>query len=223
MRLFRNVVSAVALLIGTAALAADSGTGQGETRMTLVVNQRSVPGAVLQVNGRSYIDLGALAQVTNATVAFQANRVVFTMPILNDPTDPTRQFSQQFAKAATAQLVLDRAWKDFVSMVIRLGVPAGSWPQEYRRMAQESMMLAALEASSPADFKFLELLQNQFANLQEWDNTTFTQRANMVANQSVDPNALSNDPLLAQISACQDGLTTMLLAGGVSDDTSCRG
>jgi hypothetical protein len=223
MRRFLKVTGALAVLIGTAALAADGGTGPGETRMTLVVNGRNVSEAVLEIDGRSYVDLGALARVTNATVAFQANRVVFTMPVLNDPADPTHQFSRQFAKAAIAQLALDRAWKDFVAMVIRLGVPAGSWPQEYRRMAQESMMLTVAEASTPADFKFLELLQNEFANLQQWDNTTFTQRANMVANQSIDPNALSNDPLFAKISACQDGLTTMLVAGGVSDDTSCRG
>ncbi len=46
---------------------------------TLVVNGHASPGAVVQMNGKSYVDVEAFAQAVDATVRFEANKVILTM------------------------------------------------------------------------------------------------------------------------------------------------
>lgn len=196
----------------------------GQRRLALVVNDRSAPDAVIEIDGRSYVELGALARVTNASVSVQRNRVVVSMP--NASTGDTAQnpdeLSKQFARAAIVELARTRAWKETVMLAIQLGVPAGSWSGDYRRQAEESLMLAGVAASTPGDLKTMELLQREFAYLDQWDNGMATTRAAMIANQSIDPNALQNDSQLGRISACQDFLSTVIVNGMYADDPSCR-
>ena len=54
-----------------------------EKKKALVVNGHSAAGAVLQIDGHSYVDLDALAQVTNASLRIQPDRIILTAPVLN--------------------------------------------------------------------------------------------------------------------------------------------
>jgi hypothetical protein len=196
----------------------------GERRMALVVNDRSAANAVIQVNGRSYVDLEALARVTNASVSLHENRVVVRLPeaAASEAAQAPDKLSKEFARAAIMHLAKARAWKEVVMLGIQLGVPAGSWSGDYRSQTQQTLMLAGVAVSTPGDRKTMDLLQRQFAHLQQWDNDISNTRAAMIANQSVDPNALENDSRLAGISACQDFLSTVIVGGTYAEDVSCR-
>ena len=70
---------------------------------TLVVNGQAGKTTVVQVNGRSYVDVEALAQIANGTVAFKDNQITLTVPPPHPPAPPgsnrprvfRRNFSQQ--------------------------------------------------------------------------------------------------------------------------------
>src|SRR5258707_1898037 len=47
----------------------------------LVVNGKNAGPAVRQIDGRSYVDIEALAQVTNGVVTIERHRIVLTIPV----------------------------------------------------------------------------------------------------------------------------------------------
>jgi hypothetical protein len=55
---------------------------------TLVVNGKSGEATVLLIDGRSYIDVEMVAQLSNGTVFIEPNRVVLTMPVPNSTAAP---------------------------------------------------------------------------------------------------------------------------------------
>ncbi len=56
---------------------------QSAPNKILVVNGKSAGPAVRQIDGRSYVDIEALAQVTNSVVTIERHRIVLTIPALD--------------------------------------------------------------------------------------------------------------------------------------------
>ena len=64
-----------------------------ETR-TLIVNGQSGQVAVVQVNGRSYVDLEALARIGNGSLGFNGNQITLTLPgAASSPAAPSQRAS----------------------------------------------------------------------------------------------------------------------------------
>ena len=57
---------------------------------TLVVNGETTGATIMQINGRSYVDIETLAQITNGTVTVGPNRIVLTIPAGAAPRQPRR-------------------------------------------------------------------------------------------------------------------------------------
>jgi hypothetical protein len=55
---------------------------------TVIVNGKSAEATVLLIDGRSYIDIETVAQLSNGTVFIEPNRVVLTMPASNSGPVP---------------------------------------------------------------------------------------------------------------------------------------
>jgi len=202
---------------------------------TLVINGQAVPNAILQLNGRAYADILAFAQLTGATINVLPDRIVLTMPGANAPAassapqpNPERanRLSREFASSAIAYLTAIRQWRDAVETLVGVGAPESRqvtvWLQQHRNRAEESLRLAGVAASTPADQKALQLLQAEFSFMQQWDANAATARQNLDASYSVDPNSIQNDPLLAKISNCDDFLGNMISSGTFSDSGVCR-
>src|SRR5215471_11852624 len=47
---------------------------------TLVVNGRSGDATIVQLNGRTYVDLETIARIANGSLAFRGNQVTLTLP-----------------------------------------------------------------------------------------------------------------------------------------------
>src|ERR1700674_5239334 len=69
----------------------------------LVVNGRTVGAPVVQIDGRSYVDVETLAQITNGVITVQSDRIVLTTrgatssaPI--PPPPPPEALSREFAR-----------------------------------------------------------------------------------------------------------------------------
>src|SRR5450759_476258 len=55
---------------------------------TLIVNGKTTGAAIMQINGRSYVDIETLAQITNGIVTVEPNRIVLTIPVSNSGAVP---------------------------------------------------------------------------------------------------------------------------------------
>ncbi len=99
------------------------------------------------------------------------------------------------------------------------------WPPGLRTTAptqQQSLSQASLAAKTDSDQKALQLFSNEFANLAQWDSNTQATILSLNGEQTVNPAAAQNDPLLAKISECGNFLNGMLVSGEFTDSPSCH-
>ncbi len=197
---------------------------------TLVVNGHSTPGAVVQVNGKSYVDVEAFAQAVDATVRFEANKVILTMaastPTAAQPAQKPVGLSREFSQAAIAALSDMREWRGGIASALRFGVAAGNWLgpwlQDYQVKAQKSLDQASLAAKTESDQKAAELLRNELTNVRQWDGQAQATIQSLNAEPSINPSSTESDPLRLKIADCSTFLVTMLVSGEYADNANCH-
>ena len=190
---------------------------------TLVVNGETTGATIMQINGRSYVDIETLAQITNGTVTVEPNRIVLTIPAGAAPPPAPEGLSKDFASAAIAELAEMREWRGAIGTILTFGAPVvGTWPEDYRNRADADLMQAAVAASTASDQGALELLRNEFANLAQWASDVVTTRQTLNATKTVNPDIMQNDQALAKISDCSRFLGAMLVSGVFADNPSCH-
>src|SRR5271167_2771842 len=75
-KLFKAVLMLVALLV----LPGLSWSQDAQQNPTLIVTGQPGQIPVLQMNGKSYVDIDALARLTNSSLSFKGNQVILTPP-----------------------------------------------------------------------------------------------------------------------------------------------
>lgn len=198
---------------------------QRASDMKLLVNGKAMTAAVLQVDGRSYVDVESLARITNGTVKIETNQIVLTIPGSNpDSTSPpiTEGLSKGFAREAIIALAEMKEWKGALGTMVTYGLAVdGTWAQTYHDRVETSLTQATVAASTNSDHGALRLLSNQFAHLVKWESDVVAERKALNGARTVDPNSLANDPALAKISVCGRFLSTMLVSRIFADNGSC--
>jgi len=191
----------------------------------LIVNGRTTGAVVLQVDGRSYVDVEILAQITNGSVAFEANQIVLTIPNAStEAASPqaTQGLSKEFASAAIAALAEMKEWRGALGAMVTYGLAVDDkWAQTNRDRVEASLAQANVAASTSADQSALQLLSTQFTNLAKWESDVVAERQSLNGARTVTSDALRNDPVLANFSKCGKFLSTMLGSGIFADDASC--
>ena len=194
----------------------------------LTVSGQSGQAPVIQQNGRSYVDVEALARITQGTLAFQADRIVLTLPgppasaapEAKTPTPPKADFSREFVPAAIEELIAIREWRVAITSTVQKGAPvAEDWVSGFRRTADNKQTLAAAAASTDADHKTLALLQGEFSKMQALSDR-FLQLHDTAS--YIRPDSLDNDTQDQQIKACASGLAGMIESAQFSDVVACH-
>ena len=194
----------------------------------LEVNGRTLDSPVIQIGGRSYVDVETLAQITNGVVAVQPDRVVLTIPLSGSRASqsaapPPDALSREFAREAIGLLAEMREWRGAIGTTRSYNVQfTGTWPQDYHDRVEADLQRVAVAAMTPGDQQALQLLRNEFDNLSNWANSVIAERQSLNATKTVDPNMTQNDQALAKISACSNFLSSMLVSGTFADDASCH-
>jgi len=197
----------------------------------LVVNGKTVEATVRQIDGRSYVDIEALAQATKGTVTVETNRVVLTIPVAQDssaarsaaPAQDPQGLSRDFAKAAVGEVAEMREWQGVIGTMVTYGLAvSGTWAQDSRERVDEGLRQTTLAASTDADRNALQLLNNATSNLETWANDVVAARQALNGAKTLDSNSQQNDPALANITNCSRFLNVMLVSGAFSDDASCH-
>jgi hypothetical protein len=201
----------------------------------LVVNGKSAGPAVRQIDGRSYVDIETLAQVTNGVVTIERHRIVLTIPASDSgaaasaapanapPAQPPQGLSRDFASAAIAELAEMREMRGAIRAMITYGLAvSNNWAQEDQGRVMTGLRQAEVAATTEDDQHALQLLQNEADKLARWADSVFAAREVLNGAMTVDPNALQNDPALAKIRSCGQFLNAMLVSGTFADDPSCH-
>src|SRR6202521_3469381 len=133
----------------------------------LVVNGRTVGAPVVQIDGRSYVDVETLAQITNGVITVQSDRIVLTIPAATSsappPPPPPEALSREFAREAIGVLAEMREWRGAIGTTRSYNVPfAGSWPQDYHDRVEADLQRVAVAATTQGDRDALQLLRNEF-------------------------------------------------------------
>ena len=199
----------------------------------LIVNGKSA-GMVMQMGGHAYVDVETVAQFTNGSVTIEPKRVVLTFPAPGTsatpstglaplPPAPAPGLSRDFASLAIAELAEMREWRGAVGTILTYGVPVvGSWPQDYHDRVEANLNQVGIAASTAADQDAMLLLRNQFSNVARWASDVVATRQALNATNTVGPNTVQADQILAKISNCNRFLSSMLVSGSFADDPSCH-
>jgi hypothetical protein len=117
-----------------------------------------------------------------------------------------------------------REWASTMANAIQHGYGVTeSWAADYRGKAADSLRQAGASASTDADRNALQLLTNEFHNVETWSDELVEAKKNMdTAKYSMSSGALRNEPLSQQILNCGHFLATMLGSAEFADDPSCH-
>jgi hypothetical protein len=200
---------------------------------TLVINGQSGKAEVVEINGRAYVDLEALAQIANGSLHFKAKRVVLTLPMPNvnpsetaplpSPVDDSG-LSRDFMRAGIEEFATIREWASTLAYAIQNGYHVTeNWAADYREQAAHDLRLASAAAATDGDRKAFQLLTNEFEAVRGWSDRLVQERKSMdTAKYALSPNALRDDPLSQKIVSCGRFLATMLGSASFKDDPSCH-
>ena len=200
---------------------------------TLVINGQAGQAEVVKINGRSYVDIDALARITNGSLRFKAGRILLNLPVStasapasDPPPTPTDDsgFSQDFMKAGIEAIAGLREWASPLAYAIQNGYNVtDSWVATYREQALHNVTLASAAATTDADRSALQLLNHEYQTVLQWSNKLVEARKAMdTARYSLSANALRDEPLSQKIITCGHFLASMFGSGSFQDDSSCH-
>ncbi len=201
-------------------------------RETLTVQGYEGQASVIRYQGRVFVDAQALAQITNGSLSFEKNRIILALPGPDGSSSSgdvhTSGFSRPFIKAAIEAMASIREWGGMLMVTVQDGYPvensmAGNTIVAHQDRAADNVALASAAASTASDSRGLELLQNEFNNVQVWSDKFVEARRSMsAANLTVSEGALKNDGDAQKILRCGQFLGQMFASGTFQDDAVCH-
>jgi hypothetical protein len=200
-----------------------------QQNLTLTVNGRPGVVTVVQLNGRSYVEIEALARIANGSLSFKGNQIMLTLPASTasaapapSPTaEPANQgFSKEFLRTGIEEMAAIREWRSVLTNAVQHGYPiTEDWLSVYRGQAAKSLTLASVAVTTDSDRDALRLLTNELDNMQKLSNTILESRKSM---DYISPDTLNNDPLDQRIMNCAHSLASMVAGRQFQDDGSCH-
>jgi len=187
---------------------------------------------VIRYQGHVFVDAQAIAQITNGSLSFEKNRIILTLPSPDGSSSSedvhTSGFSRPFIKAAIEAMASIREWGGTLQAVVQNGYPvgnttAGNTIMAFQGRAADSVALASAAASTDSDYRGLELLRNEFNNVQAWaDGYVKSRNSLSAADLSMSDSQLNNDFEAQKIIRCGQFLAHMFASGNFQDDAVCH-
>jgi hypothetical protein len=196
---------------------------------SLVVAGGAGNAPVVQLKGRNYVELEALARAANGSLSFSGNQVTLSLAgsdhsVAADHSGSSRSadnaFSSDFLRAGIEAVSSLREWHSALASAIGNGYPVTSEGfVPYQTQATRDLRLAQVAATTDADQKAAQLLANGFEKMKQLSDKYVTHRTNM---NYVATDALQNDPADQALIACGRAIGAMAASGQFSDDASCH-
>jgi hypothetical protein len=196
---------------------------------TLVLAGHAGELPVVEMSGRSYVEIEAFMRLANGSMSFRGNQIVVTLPVPGPSTaeknpetveSAAAAFSKDFLRAAIEEMAVIREWRSTLVNAVRQGLPVTEvWVASCYGEAQKNLRLASLAVATESDRNALQLVTNELSNMKKLSDR-FAE-----ANKSrtyVPTDALESDPLDKRILGCAHSLAAMAANNQFIDDGSCH-
>jgi hypothetical protein len=180
---------------------------------------------LLQLNGKSYIEVETLARLTQGTLSFKDNRTTLTLPssetVVPAPTPPAKAgFSRAFIQGGIEEISLIREWRIAIVSAVQNNVPLSvEWASAQRRQADKNLALASAAISTDDDRNAYPLLAAEFNNMQKLSDLYLALRTQSMA---MSPDKFDNAALEEQILNCARGFVSMTESHEFQDLPACH-
>src|SRR5436305_5509084 len=177
---------------------------------------------ILEINGKSYVEVADVARLTRGSISFSTNQV-----LLSSPAQPasaaappaTQGFSKEFRQTGIELMSSLREWRITILNSIQNNFPASQeWVSELQRRAQRNLALVGSARSTQDDRSGYTLLAAEFANMRKLSDGFLSKRRKL---QYIDPHSIDNDPLYRQIMACGRSIASMAAENQHRDEAAC--
>jgi hypothetical protein len=192
---------------------------------TLIVTGHAGELTVVEMGGRSYVEVEGLARLAKGSLSFNGSQIILTLPGASVPVPATIEpspsgFSKDFIRAGIEEMAVIREWRSTLRDAVQQGYPVtGSWMDSYQTRAEQNLRLVSLAATTESDRNAFQLLTNELNNMKTLSDR-FVQ-----ANKSrthIPNDSLNSDPLDQRILNCAHSLAAMAASGQFADDGSCH-
>ena len=202
-------------------------------RETFSIQEYMGQANVIRSQGRVLVDVQDLARMTNGSLSFEKGRIILTLApsgalATARSTAGKSGFSPAFTRAAIEAMASIREWGGTLQVVVENGYPvgkamAGNSVRAYESRASDSIALAVSAASTDSDHRGLELLRNEFNNVQAWAESFVNARNEMRAvNLTTSEHPLQDDDEVQKMMHCGQFLAQMFGGGTFQDDAACH-
>jgi hypothetical protein len=230
----RRIMTGRAMIVSAALLMLFMATAQSQRpREMLSVQGYQGNAGVFRHQGRVFVDAEDLARITKGSLSFEQDQIILALP-RSDGSEPGSDnasesgFSRPFTKSAIEAMASIREWGGALLATVQDGypvtkTPAGYTITAYQGRAADTIALASTAASTDSDRRGLELLRNEFNNVQAWSDAFVKARSSMSAvNLTTSEGALKSDPDAQKLVRCGQFLAQMFAGGTFQDDAACH-
>ena len=180
---------------------------------------------LLQLNGKSYIEVETLARLTNGTLSFKDNRITLTLSpsetVAQASAPPVKAgFSRAFIQAGIEEMSVIREWRIAIVSAVQNNVPVSvEWASAQHRQAEKNLALASAAVSTDDDRSAYPLLSAEFNNMQKLSDLYLAMRTRSTA---MSPDTFDNTSLEEQILSCARGFVSMTESHEFQDLPACH-
>jgi hypothetical protein len=180
---------------------------------------------LIQINGKSYIEVETLALLTKGTLSFKANETILTLhPSTPEAPASAPQvkpgLSRAFIQAGIEEMSVIREWRIAIVNAVQSNTPLAEDSVSARhRLAEKNLALASAAVSSDDDRGAYPLLSTELNNMQKLSELYFAIRDQ---NKLMSPESFGNGPLEEQILSCAQGFQSMTESHEFQDQAACH-
>ncbi|MEI9968671.1 MAG: hypothetical protein WDM87_08635 [Terracidiphilus sp.] len=195
-----------------------------KTGSTFTIAGHAGEAQLIQVNGKSYVEIETLARLTGGTLSFKASQTILTLPPSNSDqaTAPPAKpgFSRAFTEAGIEEMGVIREWRIAIVNAVQSNSPLSEdWLSTQHRLAEKNLALASAAASTDDDRSAYPLLSAEFNNMETLSEKYIATRN---AASFISPDTFHSTPLEDQILACARSFVSMTGNHEFQDQPSCH-
>jgi len=180
---------------------------------------------LIQINGKSYVEVETLALLTKGTLSFKDNQTILTLHAATpeaQASTPTLKpgLSRAFIQAGVEEISVIREWRIAIVNAVQINTPVSEeWVAARHRLAEKNLALASAAVSTDDDRSAYPLLSAEFNNMQKLSDLYLATRNQ---NKFISPENFGNAALEEQILGCAQGLASMTENHEFQDQAACR-
>lgn len=221
-------IAAIAILLTALSMPMANGRAQtAQKGSTLTIAGHPGEAQLLQVNGKSYVEIETLARLTQGTLSFKANQTILTLPPsdreLQVPAPATHAvsgLSRAFIQAGIEEMSVIREWRRAIVSAVQTNTPLSEdWISAQHSLADKNLALASSAASTDDDRSASPMLSAEFNNMQSLSDLYLALRKQAAA---ISPDTFHSGPLEDQILNCAQGFVSMTESRAFQDQRACH-